>query len=262
MDYIGARDLEVMTQIMSTSSGWISNIFEDRNPVKIKGADENNERIAVNRTAKVLLARWVVFDVFIQVSKELNEGVFHDNIRHHWLLFQILPHVHMNHFLSIIECLVGATSEQLDLLISKITPTDILGSAFKGPFFYVLDEAQVAGERYMGAFADADGKVPRPVLRPIIRYLASPMDPCIKIIVSGTGFSLELFKTVMTSSVGKDSPWDIVHTTGDFSKQDEQLAYISRYVPPSFLLSQSGNILKARMYDWLRGRYAVAIVLK
>jgi hypothetical protein len=92
--------------------------------------------------------------------------------------------------------------------------------------------------------------------------LASPSDPLVRIIVSGTGFSLKLFKTVLTSGVGKDSrAWDVVHTTGDFANENTQLAYISRYFPPSFLLSQSGHVLKARMYEWLRGRYVVAVVL-
>lgn len=251
------------------SSGWINNIFKDRDPEEVSNANTNNERIAFNRISKVVLARWIVFHTFIQVAKDLNGGVLRDDIRRDWLLFQILPlvRVHdMDPFLALIDtCLVGVSYEVLRLLRAPLTPGGILGSAFDptvDSFFYVLDEAQVAGQQYMGAFSDVGGEVPRPVLRPIIRHLASPSDPLVRIIVSGTGFSLKLFKTVLTSGVGKDSrAWDVVHTTGDFANENTQLAYISRYFPPSFLLSQSGHVLKARMYEWLRGRYVVAVVL-
>jgi hypothetical protein len=259
-----------MIERMSTSPGWIDDIFEDRDPQKFKKDNKNNELISSNRISKVVLARWIVFQTFIQVAKELNDGVLGDNIRRDWLLFQILPFVRVNNmdpFSALIRrCLVGWNSDVGDLLHVHLSPEEILGSAFDptvDSFFYVVDEAQVAGKRYMGAFSDVDGEVPRPVLRPIIRHLAESSNALAQIIVSGTGFSLNLFKTVLTSGVGKDSSaWDIVHTTGDFVNENTQLAYISRYLPPSFLLSQSGHVLKARMYEWLRGRYVVAVVLR
>jgi hypothetical protein len=137
----------------------------------------------------------------------------------------------------------------------------VLGSAFQpitDSFCYVLDEAQVAGNQYMGAFADADGEIRQPVLRPIIRYLTSPSNDGIKVIVSGTGFSLNLFKTTRTSGVAKgSSQWRVVHNTGDFSDRDVQSKYVFRYLPRSFLISTSGAHLQTRIYDWLRGRYVV-----
>jgi hypothetical protein len=232
-------------------------------------ANTSNEHIAFNRIAKVLLARWIVFRTFVQVSRDLNAGALHDSIKLDWLLFQIFPLSDVDGidpFSALIDsCLVGVTSDDLVSLKVGLAPQGVLGSAFDpavDKFFYVLDEAQAAGYQYMGAFSDVDGKVERPVLRPIIRHLASSSSPLIKIIASGTGFSLHLFKTVLTSGVGKDSStWDVVHETGDFTDQDTQSAYLSRYLPPSFLVSASGNALKSRMYEWLRGRYVVTIVL-
>ena len=268
-DGIGAQDLEGMINRMASSPGWVNNIFTDPRPEKVLFTNGNNERIASNRISKVLLARWTVFQLFIDVAKELNGGVLYDDIRTRWLLFQILPNVRIDDkdpFLALIHtCLLGVTSEVLDTLRSPLTPQKILGPAFDPPlnyFFYVLDEAQVAGKQYMGAFSDADGKLPRPVLRPLVQNLASwDQYAVIRTIVSGTGFSFELFKQVVTSGVGKgNTAWDSVHSTGEFSDQDAQLAYISRYVPPPFLTSMSGEILKTRMYEWLRGRYVVAII--
>jgi hypothetical protein len=266
-DETGSRDLEITIRHMSMSSGWIYDTFEDRDPRKVSRSRSNNERIAITKIAKVVLARWIVFDVFIKVAKDLNGGVLPDNIRHHWLLFQVLPDLDRNPdlFMGLINlCLYEMTMDEFHSLKSELTLTDILGPAFNhgvDSFFYVLDEAQVAGREQMGSFSDADGRDPQPVLHPILRHLTSASYPGIKTIVSGTGFSLGLFRTIlMTSSVGKNSLWSVVHTTGDFANRDTQFAYISRYLPPSFLLSQSGDILKTRMYELLRGRYVVAIV--
>jgi hypothetical protein len=105
------------------------------------------------------------------------------------------------------HCLVGVTVDVLESLNTLLTPKDILGDAFDPPlnhFFYVLDEAQVAGKKYMGAFADADGKDSRPVLRPLILDLVrSELSSVIRTIVSGTGFSLDLFEKVVTSGVAR-----------------------------------------------------------
>jgi hypothetical protein len=158
-------------------------------------------------------------------------------------------------------CLHGVSDEVLHTLQNSYGPSAALGSTLNStpPFLYVLDKAQLAGQRYMGAFTDEGCTVPQPVLLPIIKWFCSPM--FVKVIVSGTGFSLDLFTTALTSDVGgvgKDSgEWDVVRTTSDLSNRDIQLDYISRYLPPSFLRSPSGTHLKTRMYDWLRGRYVV-----
>ncbi|KIM32624.1 hypothetical protein M408DRAFT_20008 [Serendipita vermifera MAFF 305830] len=248
---------------MSATSQWISDIFESRDPDKVSNANTSNEGIVFNRISKVLLARRIVFRAFIEESRVLNDGALHEQIKLDWLLLQILPLVHVEDkdpFTALIHsCLIGATDGHLDSLNFGLAPTSVLGSAFNptvDKFFHVLDEAQVAGKQYMGAFADADGEVPRSVLSPIVRHLTTLDDPLVRVIVSGTGFSLEQFKNVLGSGVSKgEDPWDLEHTTGDFTDQNLQLAYISRYLPPSFLLSSSGEILKTRMYEWLRGRY-------
>ena len=124
----------------------------------------------------------------------------------------------------------------LRILQDSYSPSVVLGSAFNptDAFLYVLDEAQVAGQRYMGAFADEGGTIPRPVLRPIIKCFSTPTFA--KVIVSGTGFTLGLCKSSLASGVGKDSEdWAVVRSTGDFYTWEIQLDYISRHLPPSFL---------------------------
>jgi len=247
---------------MSRSRNWTPSIFQDSSTTPT--ALQRNECIAENRISKALLARWVIFNTFIQEARSIKEGGVLDNdVRRDWLLFQALPIVHykgMDLFSALIlTCLSCVSDNVLQSLQLKYSPWDVLGSAFDStvsPFVYVLDEAQVAGEQYMGAFADTDGSIERPVLRPIVKCLSENFA---KVIVSGTGFSLALFRTVLGSGVGK-SPrpaWDVTHATGDFSNQGTQLDYISLYLPPSFLITPSGAHLKTRMYGWLRGRYVL-----
>src|SRR5258706_13265676 len=99
------------------------------------------------------------------------------------------------------------------------------------PFFCVVDEAQVAV--YMGAFSSSDGKTPRPVLRPLVGYFK--MLQSIRLIVSGTGFSLSLFTDVMGSNVSKATTLPFVdHFTGNFFEEEAQLSYVARYLPHTY----------------------------
>jgi len=138
-----------------------------------------------------------VFKTFYEVAKELEEleGVGHqDNIQLDWLLFQILPLASINSVDPFSALVFGALHnvglEVLDHLRTIYSPSSVLGSSFNpntDAFFYVLDEARVAGEQYMGAFADRDGKEKRPVLCPIIEHMSeSTRAGIIKVIICST----------------------------------------------------------------------------
>ncbi|PVF96380.1 hypothetical protein CPB86DRAFT_874942 [Serendipita vermifera] len=257
-DAIGSQDLQAMVESMPDSLGWIRDIFTTSDCEKVASANNSNQTIAFNRISRVLIARWKIFNVFIDVAKSCHGGRLPDEIKYDWLLFQALPPVltiatkEMDVFLAFIDtCLFNVGDGVLEVL-DKATVRDVPGS---DQFFYVLDEVQVAGRIHKVCFSDADGKLRRPVLRPIIRKMTqnSPFP----VIVSGTGFSLEHFKDVLTSGVGKHSSqtWTVQHTTGDFTLQEVQSSYISRYLPSSFLNSLSGTLLGDRMFKWLRGRH-------
>jgi hypothetical protein len=249
---IGAQDLEFMIERMSTTDGWVENIFKDRAPEDIVDANVENEKIAFNWIYKVLLARWMVFRTFIEVAKKQNGGLLPNNIKRDWLIFQLLPLVvadGKHPFLAFVNsCLAGASLQTLLELLDATGPAAILGSAFDHDnFFYILDEAQVAAERHMGAFADASNTVRA--------WSRVSTEASIKFIVSGTGFSFDLFQTILVLGVGKvPDRWDVVRHTGDFKNSGTQLSYISRYLPPSFLRSESSTGLVSRMFEWLRGR--------
>jgi len=238
---------------MPSSSGWSDDAFTDQNSGGVPSPKSRNRAIASEELSKVILARWVVFEAFIQVAKALEGGVLRDNLQRDWLLFQVLPSNETDAFSALIEQVLRHVQYKvLDSLCSQFSPLSMLGPSF----FYVIDEAQVAGELYMGAFADQAGTAKRPVLHPIIQQMMESAHTGTVVIISGTGFSLEYYKTAMTSGVGKgSSSFDVVYTTGDFSEPATQSFYISRYLPLSFLASDSGSHLKTRVYNWLRGRY-------
>lgn len=227
---IGSRDLQSMIDIMPSIPGWTSNIFKHRSEEGEMRANKEshatNERIASTRISRVLLARWLIFEAFVNVSKKLNKGNLGEGLRHDWLLFQIHPPVMDNGFdpfLALADgCLAGVDGDVLRTLHLQVGPKKVLGSTFKDQdsFVYVLDEAQAAGSQHTEAFVDVSGEVSRPVLRPIIRQLAESDRRDVKIIVSGTGFSLELFKTALASSVSKNgTSWETVYPIGDFTSK-------------------------------------------
>lgn len=111
----------------------------------------------------------------------------------------------------------------------------------------------------MDAFVDVHGKIPRPVLRLIIGAWAATAASSgpIRFIVSGTRFSFDLLKKVLSSGVGKDTDrpaWTQVRQMGDCVNRSRQESYISRHLLPTFLSSPSSTALVSRMFEWLRGR--------
>ena len=65
-----------MIENMRGTSSWTHNVFDHSNTEQ---ARLRNEDIAHNLIYKALLARWVMFDTFIKVVKELNGGVVYND---------------------------------------------------------------------------------------------------------------------------------------------------------------------------------------
>ena len=238
-----------------------------KDPTKVKVANSQNESIAMRILSKVVLACWVVLHTFIGVVKEDNQGTLPSSFLHDWLLFQLHP-TNTDEFFTIVDPfgqvfheLSGVSHGTLSALIVYYSNciTEIIRPR---SFFVVIDEAQVAGEEYMGVFSSSDGKTKRPVLRPLTQYFHT-YHPAIPLIVLGTGFSLPVFVDIMGSNVGKVTiPPLVVHSTSDFFDQDVQLSYVCRYLPPTFLASDSGKHLKTRIRWWLWGRCVATEVLE
>ena len=263
-------DLHHAISTMKGSPGWVNNIFEMKDPMKVKLANNQNKLIAMRILSKTFSACWIVLHTFIGIVKEDNQGTFPSSILHDWLLFQLHPtdihntdelFTNINPFGCIFHQLSGASYETLSTLILYYSDcvTEIIRPR---SFFVVIDEAQVAGEEYMGAFSSSDGETKHPVLHLLAQYFRT-YHPAILLIVSGTGFSLPVFMDIMGSNVSKATILPlVVHSTSDFFNQDVQLSYVCRYLPPTFLASDSGKHLKTCIQQWLWGRCVATEVLE
>ena len=256
---------------MKYATGWHYRIVKNKRADQV--AKATNEAIAKCTLSKLLLARWIIFYAFLEAAKKRNKGTLPPDIKHNWLLFQIGPsHIDTSPaslnpwaahdpFVLAMSELAGASPTSLQALTTTYMSNveSIIGPT--NPY-YVVDEAQSAGEEYMGAFLSDSGEE-RPVLRPIIRYLDKELRS-VRAIVSGTGFSLPLFENVFASIVAKGNTidWEVLHSTGDFFDQAVQLSYVRRYLPPPFLQSASGSHLATRIRMWLRGRCVAMRVLE
>jgi hypothetical protein len=241
--------------------GWVGDIFEVSTPQSVLNLHLINESITHHRLNRILVARWRIFRAFIEAATEHYGPDLCLDIKHQWLMFQILPIVRVNDmdpFTAFLKTCLSGAGESVIYSLNTITLEKVLGHHYNpsnDKFFFVLDEAQALGSEPLHCFADAAGVNSRPVLKPIIQNLTRRKG---KVIISGTGFSLESFKTVLASGVGKsswESGWSIEYVTGDFTDQATQEAYLRRFLPPSYLFSPSGVSLVKRSFEWLRGRY-------
>jgi hypothetical protein len=192
----------------------------------------------------------LVLHVFLEeVRKVCPEGPL-DRFRRHWLFWQLLrPQVvgcDAFHLLRMVlnkasDEYLGVTglgeADRVSHEISKIVP---------GRLYFVLDEAQRPAGLYI------DHSKPRPILCEIL----SAWGKTGHIIVAGTELSQKEAQEVVSSPVVKTNiPWRIRTQTGAFESFEAQSAYISRYLPPHFLVdTPSGQSLLRRCWSWLQGR--------
>jgi hypothetical protein len=122
-DCIGSVDLQTMIESIEESVSWVENIFKDKGPQK--GTAETSE-LPFAISPRFFLARWIVFDTFIRVARELNDGALPENIRRDWLLFQILPldlddrAIFLKAIRCLDYCLNSASSYSIDTVFFRI----------------------------------------------------------------------------------------------------------------------------------------------
>lgn len=240
-----------------TAEGWVDDVSAAKNT---DAAVITNDHIVEKCVLRVLVARWVIFKFFIETAKAMDpEGRLPEDIKLRWLLFQLenpLPAgiLHPLEFLSSIA-LAGVTRIALENFVLVQNPAKIVGETYDTDrFMLAFDEAQTAATLFVDAPTDATARGRRPALRPIVNTLCRFTNALC--IVSGTGFPIGAFEEHPGSNIAKGpaSRWDKMYATGDFLDLETQKQYISRYLPPDFLSSTSGEALVQRTYKWLRGR--------
>ncbi|PVF92686.1 hypothetical protein CPB86DRAFT_165254 [Serendipita vermifera] len=173
---------------------------------EISNESRRNESIVDGGLAKLFFARTVVFRTFIEVFKEMNGNSLYGRAKFEWLLFQILPTVRINRmdpFTALVDfCLEEVNYELLASLQSEFSIYEPLRDSGHDieSFLCVLDEAQDADTRYMGAFSDPGGFFRSPVLLPIARFMTN--SNFLRVIVAGSEISPDSLTYTRRPKVG------------------------------------------------------------
>ena len=245
-DGIGSGDLEQILEqlprrlVILTDDNW-------------ETALPANQDVAKRRFLSVLYARLLIFRTFLECANSMPGGIREEH-KSRWLLLQIAPKTFLESdaFDKLTRQLRDAPDEYLSNQIEteKDAITKLLN---EHALFCVLDEAQVPTGLASKCFrSEGTPNVARPVLRELIKAWK---DSFPRLIVSGTGVSVETLESVLSSAVAKEGQEVVVVTDlGAFDSGEDQRAYMEQYLPPQFLDTSSGTELALRAAYWLHGR--------
>jgi hypothetical protein len=251
---VGVNDLEAALGDVGQYEDWTVDVrlYEGQDRT-----DRNKYNIYISNRAirKVVAARLVVFRSFLQLAKARNGNVGPEHQRH-WLLFQLsnpLPGFETPHpFVTMKECLERASDDALTTLIKDFE--QIRMQYFpESRFTIALDEAQHAVRLHRFCFLSSGQPTKfRSILREIVKVFSILT---VKIVVSGTGLSLEEVEDALNSSVGKPlGQFETFVELGMFDDPPKLETTLRRYIPSPILESPSGKSLQMRIREYLPGR--------
>jgi hypothetical protein len=246
---------EALNEVAGDYGEWISDL--NTVPSAERAAQhESNRLIASKLLRKVLAARIVVFELFLELAIKIDKSL-QEKHKRIWLLFQLSedlnpPSITTHPFIRIMKnCLGNASFEALDTLIRRL---DNIREKHLPPskFIIGLDEAQRAIRLYPHSFISSANKE---IFRSILREVATVFTSySLKLVVSGTGVSLEELEEAMHSGVSKPAAVKLFHDLGMFDTWPKLKPFVERYVPTSVLESPSGRRLQLRIREHLLGR--------
>ncbi|KAJ6457470.1 hypothetical protein DFH09DRAFT_961522, partial [Mycena vulgaris] len=211
---------------------------------------KRNSEIAQHRFNTVLLARLLVFQIFLEIASRSTSGITEEH-KSRWLLIQLSPkRINPTDYLEPFDRLAQIL-EQHDSTYLRENIADALRKIRKllgddVHLFFVMDEAQVAIEHFRGAFPDS-----KPLLPEIVRAWADHMTDDQTFVFAGTDIPKALFDDGDSGS----SKYGWCSGTGRFDDPEAQQSYVSRFLPPALSNSPSGRFLISRIWRWLRGRH-------
>ncbi|KAJ7150876.1 hypothetical protein C8R43DRAFT_491746 [Mycena crocata] len=209
---------------------------------------ETNRRIAAHHFNAALLARLLMFQMFVEIMHETEPAPKH---KMRWLLFQLRSRLEgsWDSILRLTKILLkdddSYTNANIIETIAKIR--DIFGGEFH--LFYVLDEAQATTKPPSAFFTDG---LLHPILPEIIRvWHAHAVDNFqVSMVISGIQIPKDIFDCEGNFSLRHR--WS--SNTGAFDQQSQK-RYIEHFLPTSIAESQTAEKLIPRAWNWLRGRH-------
>jgi hypothetical protein len=252
---IGIRDLHDVLAELRQNGDWerdISVIHDDDGRAR---KSDSNSRIATRALKKVLAARIVAFELFleavIKVDKKLEE-----KHKRSWLLFQLSnPRANTSVSHPVVQimddCIRQASNDALDELIRRL---DVIREKYfsRKHFIVAVDEAQYAVRLYDQPFlSSTDATKYRSILREVSIVFTTRQ---VKLVVSGTGVTMDDLRDSMASGVSKHDTVGLYHNLGMFDTWPTLSSFLERYLPDALLESPSWHCLRTRIQEYLMGR--------
>ena len=234
-----------------------------------EGAITHIRQVAQRRFAQLVLARFLLLNLFFEEAQNSPGGLQQKEHRRLWVLLQVQPNIFRKGdiFMDLTKHLRGATIQDLTSSIfveSSKYPTlrpKIRNPAIERhetpPFFCVLDEVQVTVSRpsgRLGEFMSSDKETKRFILREIWLSWSTTLGPQdMRLVLSGTRIDFHALNDTLASSACKEHPYEVVHDIGAFDTPEAQAKYIEPYLPIGDDDWQWEEFLK-RAWAWLHGR--------
>lgn len=254
---VGIRDLQYTLEGLTLNADWEDDLdIDDKDRAGRRRKSATNHRIATRAFRKVLAARIVAFELFLEAVIEVDKKL-ESKHKHYWLLFQLNLQAEFKNRHPVVQimkdCLHGASNDALEQLIDRLP--GICAKYIPATHFIVaVDEAQQAVRKYPHSFVSTtDDRKYRSVIREIANvFTAQPLE--IKLVVSGTGVTMDDLRDSVASGVSKRSTVSLYHDLGMFDTWSKLKEFLKRYLPAKFLESPSGLRLQQRMREYLLGR--------
>ncbi|KAF8338586.1 hypothetical protein F5887DRAFT_1236729 [Amanita rubescens] len=257
---VGIRDLHDALELVARYREWVPDL-RALAPEKRTNQNSINNQIAYRAFRRVLAARIVVFELFLQVATQIN-GALQAKHKRIWLLFQLFDQLNpqgggSHPFIQIINKLRNASDDALDALVNRL---DVIIKKYfphSRPILG-LDEAQWAARSYpCSGMSSSNSGAFRSIICEMVRAFTNAP---VKIVVSGTGVSLADLEDSVASGVGKSThKVKVFHELGMFNTWPKLKLFLERYVPASILNAPSWRCLQKRMQEYLRGRYRFTV---
>ncbi|KAJ7180965.1 hypothetical protein C8R46DRAFT_940916 [Mycena filopes] len=210
------------------------------------------ENIEVTRQClrRLLLCRLLVFSVFADHIHAIGVTAAHKKI---WLLVQTLMRTFGQQYDIFYDLLLKLADtedsyicDHIAYLVAKLRK--LFGDDFH--LFVVVDEAQAIFRYHNHAFREGDGTY-YPVLREILDGLDAEFRRHeISFVATGTQIPKSGFDTSRNAGLHR---W--CSDTGAFDDENLHHAYVSPFLPPSYLETKAGDAFVWLIWAWCRGRY-------
>ena len=275
MSGIGSRDFELFMSELDNAKNYAKANKKDDAGLLGPQAIEHLRKMARRRLAQLLLARFLLLQLFAQETGHLQGGLQQKEHRRLWVLLQVHPSLlgtdfEVDVFTDLTQVLHGAEMEVLETRIRQ-TRVDLLQTynlpetvpdativiPIPLPYFCILDEVQAASvtspSGRLGKFMSGDNVTPRPILRDIWHYWIGVLPDQMRVVLSGTGIEYEDLNAALAMHVGKDRGYRTVRDIGAFDSREAQANYLKRILPADWSQPTWDSFLN-RAWNWLRGR--------